>query len=71
MARVNDMILSLKCGIIGDGDNIPDNFAVIYSGCRIVVNNEYYFYYIKETFRKELDSVEIMTSDIYLKDFIK
>lgn len=71
ISRVNNMILSLRCGIIGDGDNVPDNFAVIYSGYRIVVNNEYYFEYIKETFRKELDSVEIMTSDIYLKDFIK
>lgn len=65
------MILSLKCGIIGDGDHVPDNFTVIYSGCRIVVNNEYYFNYIKETFRKELDSVEIMTIDFYLKDIIK
>lgn len=71
IAKINDMILSLKCGIIGDGDNVPDNFAVIYSGCRIVVNNEYYFYYIKETFRKELDSVEIMTSDVYLRDVVK
>lgn len=71
ISRVNNMILSLRCGIIGDGDNVPDTFAVIYSGYRIVVNNEYYFEYIKETFRKELDSVEIMTSDIYLKDFIK
>ena len=71
IAKRNDMILSLKCGIIGDGDNVPDNFAVIYLGCRIVVNNEYYFDYIKETFRKELDSVEIMTSDVYLKDFVK
>ena len=71
MARVNDMTLSLKCGIIGDGYTVSDSFVVIYSGYRIVVNNEYYFNYIKETFRKELDSVEIMTSDIYLKDFIK
>ena len=71
ISRVNNMILSLRCGIIGDGDNVSDNFAVIHSGYRIVVNNEYYFEYIKETFRKELDSVEIMTSDIYLKDFIK
>lgn len=71
VSRKNDMTLSLKCGIIGDGYNVPDSFVVIYSGCRIVVNNEYYFDYIKETFRKELDSVEIMTSDIYLKDFIK
>lgn len=71
IAKRNDMILSLKCGIIGDGDNVPDNFAVIYLGCRIVVNNEYYFDYIKETFRKELDSVEIMTSDVYLRDIVK
>lgn len=71
ISRVNDMILSLRCGIIGDGDNVPDNFAVIYLGCRIVVNNEYYFDYIMETFRKELDSVEIMTSDVYLRDVVK
>lgn len=71
IARANDMTLSLKCGIIGDGYTVPDSFVVIYSGFRIVINNEYYFDYIKETFRKELDSVEIMTSDVYLRDIVK
>lgn len=65
------MTLSLKCGIIGDGYTVPDSFVLIYSGYRIVVNNEYYFEYIKKTFRKELNSVEIMISDFYLRDIVK
>lgn len=65
----NNMKIVLKCEKLSDGYDMPYNIITISSDYKIVVNNEYYFEYIRDNFSGFIDGFEVMTSDFYLRNY--
>ena len=65
----NNMKIILKCDSLSDGYNMPYNIITISSDYKIVVNNEYYFGYIRDNFSGFIDDFELMTSDFYFENY--
>lgn len=64
----NNMKIVLKCEKLSDGYDMPYNIITISSDYKIVVNNEYYFEYIRDNFSGFIDDFEIMTNDFYFEN---
>lgn len=65
----NNMKIVLKCTNLSDGYDIPYNIITISSDYKIIVNNEYYFEYIRDNFSGFIDDFELMTSDFYFENY--
>lgn len=65
----NDMKINLICKSLSDGLDILYNIITIFSDYKIVVNNEYYFEYIRDNFSGFIDDFELMTSDFYFENY--
>lgn len=65
----NNMKIVLKCEKLSDGYDMPYNIITISSDYKIVVNNEYYFEYIRDNFSGFIDDFELMTSDFYFENY--
>lgn len=65
----NNMKIVLKCTNLSDGYDMPYNIITISSDYKIVVNNEYYFEYIRDNFSGFIDNFELMTSDFYFENY--
>ena len=65
----NDMKILLTCKSLSDGRDMLYNIITISSDYKIVVNNEYYFEYIKDNFSGFIDDFELMTSDFYFENY--
>ena len=65
----NNMKIVLKCEKLSDGYDMPYNIITISSEYKIVVNNEYYFEYIRDNFSGFIDDFELMTSDFYFENY--
>ena len=63
------MKIILKCDSLSDGYDTPYNIITISSDYKIVVNNEYYFGYIRDNFSGFIDDFELMTSDFYFENY--
>lgn len=65
----NDMKILLTCKSLSDGCDMLYNIITIFSDYKIVVNNEYYFEYIRDNFSGFIDDFELMTSDFYFENY--
>lgn len=65
----NNMKICLTCKSLSDGRDILYNIVTISSDYKIIVNNEYYFEYIKDNFSGFIDDFELMTSDFYFENY--
>lgn len=65
----NNVKIVLKCEKLSDGYDMPYNIITISSDYKIVVNNEYYFEYIRDNFSGFIDDFELMTSDFYFENY--
>lgn len=65
----NNMKIVLKCTSLSDGCDMLYNIITISSDYKIVVNNEYYFEYIRDNFSGFIDDFELMTSDFYFENY--
>lgn len=65
----NNMKIVLKCEKLSDGYDMPYNIITISSDYKIVVNNEYYFEYIRDNFSGFIDDFELMMSDFYFENY--
>jgi hypothetical protein len=65
----NDMKILLICKSLSDGSDMLYNNITISSDYKIVVNNEYYFEYIRDNFSGFIDDFELMTSDFYFENY--
>lgn len=65
----NNMKIVLKCTNLSDGCDMLYNIITISSDYKIVVNNEYYFEYIRDNFSGFIDDFELMTSDFYFENY--
>lgn len=66
----NNMKIVLKCKSLSDGRDMLYNIITISSDYKIIINNEYYFEYIKDNFSGFIDDFELMTSDFYFENCI-
>lgn len=66
----NNMKIVLKCMSLSDGYDMQYNIITISSDYKIIINNEYYFEYIRDNFSGFIDDFEIMTSDFYFENHI-
>lgn len=64
----NDMKINLICKSLSDGCDMLYNIITISSDYKIIVNNEYYFEYIRDNFSGFIDDFELMTSDFYFEN---
>lgn len=65
----NDMKILLTCKSLSDGRDMLYNIITISSDYKIVVNNEYYFEYIRDNFSGIIDDFKLMTSDFYFENY--
>ena len=65
----NNMKILLTCKSLSDGRDMLYNIITISSNYKIVVNNEYYFEYIRDNFSGFIDDFELMTSDFYFENY--
>lgn len=66
----NDMKIDLICKSLSNGCDMPYNIITISSDYKIIINNEYYFEYIRDNFSGFIEDFEIMTSDFYFENHI-
>lgn len=65
----NSMKIDLICKSLSDGRDMLYNIITISSDYKIIINNEYYFEYIRDNFSGFIDDFEIMTSDFYFENY--
>lgn len=59
----NNMKINLICKSLSDGRDILYNIITISSDYKIIINNEYYFEYIRDNFSGFINDFELMISD--------
>lgn len=65
----NNMKINLMCKSLSDGRDMLYNIITISSDYKIIINNEYYFEYIRDNFSGFIDDFELMTSDFYFENY--
>lgn len=65
----NNMKINLMCKSLSDGRDMLYNIVTISSDYKIIINNEYYFEYIRDNFSGFIDGFELMTSDFYFENY--
>ena len=65
----NNMKIDLICESLSDGRDMLYNIITISSDYKIIINNEYYFEYIRDNFSGFIDDFEVMTSDFYFENY--
>lgn len=65
----NNMKIDLICKSLSDGRDMLYNIITISSDYKIIINNEYYFEYIRDNFSGFIDNFELMTSDFYFENY--
>lgn len=65
----NNMKILLTCKSLSDGRDMLYNIVTISSDYKIIINNEYYFEYIRDNFSEFINDFELMTSNFYFENY--